>query len=90
MTEKELKAMTDAELKKIIYAAASELFDREAAAVAELQEKAAAAADTESFGKLCAAAGTAAGTLKRRWAYHGEFYDAIADRATGLCYKHIS
>lgn len=87
---KELKAMSDAELKKIIYAAASELFDREAAAVAKLQEKAAAAAESENFGELCAAAGTAAGTLKRRWARHGDFYDTIADRATGLCYKHIS
>ena len=84
------KAMTDAELKKIIYAAASELFDREAAAVAELQEKAEAAADTENFGELCAAAGTAAGKLHRRWAHHGEFYDGIADRATGLCYKQFN
>lgn len=84
------KTMTDAELKKIIYAAASELFDREAAAVAELQEKAEAAADNENFGELCAAAGTAAGKLHRRWAHHGEFYDAIADRATGLCYKQLN
>ena len=84
------KAMTDAELKQIIYAAASELFDREAAAVAELQDKAEAAADAENFGELCAAAGTAAGKLHRRWARHGEFYDAIADRATGLCYKQLN
>ena len=90
MNEAEVKAIVDTmadktntELEVLIFAAASELFDRELKSVNEIKAKAAAAIGTEDYGKLCAAAGKAAGEFCRRWEHHGTFYDVVGMWATG-------